>query len=223
MSNSNSRNLVPPAAFPNSSSLSVLLLECDDICEVLKTVAENEPSETGSSAKTGAKSGSATCKKITFVLTNECHMAMARVVLLIHLARILDSDLPADLDFFWGVWCNLSLTQSQLARLQKLTRKFLGRDAAQFQRHGIFFPNEKCLEPLREVWQFWCEDQRVPTLDRVSKSRDKYLTGYALRLEKRISGVPKPAYRIPSAEDTQKWLSELQSVSIRTTMNLLLP
>ena len=149
------KNILSSVAI-HSSEASVLLLDCPDIASILKTVEQNFPLPYKSADKAADTSSRAEkCphqqpdtfdahinypRGIHFSVNNQTPVALARIVLLLILARSHSIDESEDVDFFWAVWSNSWLTHLQSERFQALSQTLAMHDFSPYLASEFNFP-----------------------------------------------------------------------------------
>lgn len=98
-------------------SAQLLLLGFGDVRNVLAT------------ASNCAMHGKRACRTLSFELCDHSLACIARGLLLLHLAGTIDPSSLEDLDFLWGVWYCLALSDAHAARLAATVRELLQRSA----------------------------------------------------------------------------------------------
>ena len=122
----------------------MLILECSDISSILKTVERNSPSTTDmfqciqeEAANRGGKSTDFSQGSFDFHISNANPAALARIAVLLLLARMPHEDQMADTALFWAVWGNCLLTHAQFLSFQVVAETLVRDDTFLFKICGL--------------------------------------------------------------------------------------
>ena len=161
----------------------MLILECSDISSILKTIERNSPSATDrfqylqeEAVNRVGRSTDFSQGSFDFHISNADPAALARIVVLLMLARILDPDRPEELELFWAVWGNCLLTRAQFQSFQAVAMTLAGGDCFHFEVSGLKIPNRDDLAKVRRIWAAWAACENLPSTQTVMGMRFKRMS-----------------------------------------------
>ena len=143
MGNTPARDITELLGTSNDKHVDVLLLACGDVRNFLCSLSElslRKPHERP--------------KSLSFHLNDYDPSVIARDAVLIEVARAINPDVPADVDFLWNIWYNLALSVADFDRLREVLTKLVEKNFDSDE--SIFkFQDDGVLQECRDIWEDW--------------------------------------------------------------------
>ena len=143
MGNTPARDITELLGTSNDKHVDVLLLACGDVRNFLCSLSElslRKPHERP--------------KSLSFHLNDYDPSVIARDAVLIEVARAINPDVPADVDFLWNIWYNLALSVADFDRLRKVLTELLERDFDS-DESILKFQDNSVLQECQNIWEDW--------------------------------------------------------------------
>ena len=106
-----------------------------------------------------------------FHISNANQVALARIVLLLSLARRHDGNQPADAELFFAVWSNGLLTRPQFQRFRTVAQNLADLDFSAFLPSEFSFSDTIDLGALTRIWAAWATCDDLPSASKTQEIR----------------------------------------------------
>ncbi|XP_022803178.1 uncharacterized protein LOC111340580 isoform X2 [Stylophora pistillata] len=145
MGNTPARDITELLGTSAEQHVDVLLLACGDVRNFLCSISD-----------LSLRNLHEHPKSLSFHLNDYDPSVIARDVVLLEVASVINSDVPADVEFLWNIWYNLALSSAHFDRLRKVLSELLERN---FDTDEIIlkFQDGDVLQECRDIWKDWMD------------------------------------------------------------------
>ena len=210
MGNTPARDITELLGTSSDKHVDVLLLACGDVRNFLCSLSEltlRKPHERP--------------KSLSFHLNDYDPSVIARDAVLIEVARAINPDVPADVDFLWNIWYNLALSVADFDRLRKVLTELLERDF--YSDESILkFQDNSVLQECRDIWKDWrhldlevksVKEERNNLIEDSKRGigfceNSQWLSILTHMVMEKLDNFVKPAATNPLYKEIQHWYRE---------------
>lgn len=143
MGNTPARDITELLGTSVEQHVEVLLLACGDVRNFLCSLSDlssRKPHEHP--------------KSLSFHLNDYDPSVIARDAVLLEVASVINSDVPADVEFMWNIWYNLALSSADFDRLRKVLSELFERNFDS-DESILKFQDDDVLQKCRNIWDDW--------------------------------------------------------------------